>query len=63
MRSLLRAVMDVPQMLGDGGRSQIYSLVIADDAIQRERGNWQMLREGVWWREKRREERQGPAEV
>lgn len=33
--SLLRAVMGVPQMLGDGGRSQIYSLVIADDAIQR----------------------------
>lgn len=27
--------MGVPQMLGDGGRSQIYSLVIADDAIQR----------------------------
>lgn len=33
--SLLRAVTGVPQMLGDGGRSQIYSLVIADDAIQR----------------------------
>lgn len=38
--------MVVPQMLGDAGRSQIYSLVIADDAIQRV-GNWQMLGEGM----------------
>lgn len=32
-------------MLGDSGRLQIYSLVIADDAIQRV-GSWQMLGEG-----------------
>lgn len=42
--SLLRAVMCVPQMLGEGGGSWIYSLVIADDAIQTA-GNWQMLAE------------------
>lgn len=44
MGSLLRAVMCVPQMLGEGGGSWIYSLVIADDAIQTA-GNWQMLAE------------------
>lgn len=43
--SLLRAVMGVPQMLGDSGRLQIYSLVIAGDAIRRMR-SWQMLGEG-----------------
>lgn len=43
--TLLRAVMGVSQMLGDSGRLQIYSLVIADDAIQRV-GSWQMLGEG-----------------
>lgn len=49
--------MGVPQMLGDGGRSQIYSLVIADDAIQKVcvwRGGWQMLGEGMVERGKRR---------
>lgn len=50
--------MGVPQMLGNGGRSQIYSLVIADDAIQRV-GNWQMLGEGMV---ERGEERQGPVD-
>lgn len=47
--------MGVPQMLGDGGCSQIYSLVIADGAIQRV-GNWQMLGEGMVERGKRRGE-------
>lgn len=54
--SLLRAVMGVPQMLGDGGRLQIYSLVIADDAIQGV-GDWQMLREGAVERGKERRDR------
>lgn len=53
--TLLRAVMGVSQMLGDSGRLQIYSLVIADDAIQRA-GSWQMggIREErkPWSREK-----------
>lgn len=47
--------MGASQILGDGGRSEIYSLVIADDAIQRV-GNWQMLGEGMVERGKRRGE-------
>lgn len=38
--------MCVPQMLGEGGCSRIYSLVIADDAIQTV-GNWQLLAEDM----------------
>lgn len=51
--------MDVPQMLGDGGRLQIYSLVIADDAMQGV-GNWQMLGEGMLERGRGGEGRQRP---
>lgn len=61
MGSLLRAVRGVPQMLGEGGRSRIYSLVIADDAIQTA-GNWQMLGEGMVERGKGKEDRRSPVD-